>query len=133
MTTLPPCPACSSPSIYSTTEDRYFHADGTSNRTCWAAILRGESERPDPDSCHICERHIGKTRSRYLIRDQHVVCTMCLFNDRRPERTRALHALAAPDCAVDWHDHWDHSETFLSGTRAGIAWQIRELSPEVAR
>lgn len=44
----------------------------------------------DPDRCAVCSRHIGKTATRYLIHRQHVACTMCVFNDRSPERARPL-------------------------------------------
>lgn len=73
-----------------------------------------------PEHCAVCDRPIGKASTRYLIRQHHVVCTMCIFNDRTPERTRELHALAAPECGIAWHDHWDHFERFVSGPREAV-------------
>lgn len=79
----------------------------------------------DPNHCAVCTRPIGKTATRYLIRRQHIVCTMCVFNDRSPERTRHLHSLVAPDCESTWHDHWDHSGDVIAGTRAATASALR--------
>jgi hypothetical protein len=39
------CPACSAVAYYIRDVDRYFHADGSSNRPCWRAITRGEAGR----------------------------------------------------------------------------------------
>jgi hypothetical protein len=36
------CPACGKPSRLVALDDRYFHLDGTDNRACWRAIVRGE-------------------------------------------------------------------------------------------
>ena len=42
------CPACGTAAFYMRRADRYFHADGTESRTCWAAVARGEASRPRP-------------------------------------------------------------------------------------
>jgi hypothetical protein len=39
------CPVCDRPAVYDAGEDRYFHRDGTSNRRCWFALLKGWGER----------------------------------------------------------------------------------------
>ena len=36
------CPACGKESILVRRFDRYFHEDGSNNRDCWRALLRGE-------------------------------------------------------------------------------------------
>lgn len=38
------CPVCSAPSVYVRALDRFMHIDGTENRSCWLAILRGEHD-----------------------------------------------------------------------------------------
>ncbi|SIA66127.1 Uncharacterised protein [Mycobacteroides abscessus subsp. abscessus] len=36
------CRACGRPAWYVPRPDRFFHADGSDNRTCWLAYSRGE-------------------------------------------------------------------------------------------
>lgn len=72
------------------------------------------------DTCTLCQRPIRSKSNRFIIHARHVVCAMCVFNDKSPERLRQMHDLAAPDCAVDWHDHWDHFERFTEGPRAAV-------------
>lgn len=40
------CPSCRVPSHYVRDLDRYVHADGSSNRTCWLALARGTVAAP---------------------------------------------------------------------------------------
>lgn len=37
------CPDCGKASAYVWHQDRFFHIDGTANRHCWLAILRGDT------------------------------------------------------------------------------------------
>lgn len=38
------CPICGRDSILVRRFDRYFHEDGSNNRNCWRALLRGERQ-----------------------------------------------------------------------------------------
>lgn len=70
-----------------------------------------------PNHCAGCSRKIAPALDRYLIRGQHIVCAPCMHGSTR---NRRVHDFAAPDCAVPWHDVWDHSENFVSGPRDAV-------------
>lgn len=70
-----------------------------------------------PNRCVACSRRIAPALDRYLIRGQHIVCSPRIHNR---DRRRRMHNLAAPACAIPWHDVWDHPEDILSGAREAI-------------
>jgi hypothetical protein len=76
----------------------------------------------EPFDCHVCHKHIGKTRVHYeTLHPPHVViCGRCRWPDKFSV-SRRIHAELFGDCPHGpEHSVWDHS--FSSGTRAGTRW-----------
>lgn len=72
--------------------------------------------KPNPDTCHRCAKRIAHDLDRYIVHEKVVLCGTC------PSRhTRELHALVAPDCPIEWHDAWDHTDQLVIGCREGVA------------
>jgi len=69
-------------------------------------------------TCTTCHRDTPPSRT-YRVRARHSICTWCLFNTRTPEHLHQLHALAAPHCTVQGHDHWNHLHQISSAHADG--------------
>lgn len=57
-----PCPVCGVPSYYARVSDRFVHEDGSANRDCWLAILRGDRPGDDRTPTEL-ERAMRKART----------------------------------------------------------------------
>lgn len=81
--------------------------------------------------CYICGRRLGLTTNHYVIRRRNVICGHCVTGGKH---LNELHALAAPDCLVDWHDQWDHSSELMhASTREAATWWLDQRRMEAGR
>lgn len=64
------CPACSTPAHHHPEADRFFHADGSENDTCWLALAEAEAEAETDPLCG--QAHPGDSGVRCVEAQDHI-------------------------------------------------------------
>jgi hypothetical protein len=71
------------------------------------------SAQAEPFNCAVCGRCIGARRAHLITETSAICCAGCALK-------RSTHAVIYPDCAVPWHDFFDHP--CGHATRAAARW-----------